>query len=388
MGRKTIKTLLAVALAAGVTTTGIAPGTTGKAAAAVSSKTFGYSDPAAGRTYVPIRVLSEFSEAKVGWDASSKRIDIVKGKKKITLHAGKKKAYVDGKPVKLDAAPFSDRNVTYVPLGLAAAELGLGLKWDGATSSMHIESGEKEMDLPVIKRGSLTNKPVRYRQQKFYVGGAPLTANIVTVQLMNPRVSLDAAFANHKVGAVQDLRSIAAQNGAYAAINATYFDAYTSAAYKAPYGYLVSNGRMKFVNGGTDRTVFAYDGNHLARLIPGLKFGAAYEAGQVEGAVQAGPLLLKNGKLALRASAEGFRDPHVLNGRAARSAIGITANHELILLTVRGATLKQLAGIMKRAGAYQAMNLDGGASSGLYVNGKYVTKPGRKVSNALLVKVK
>ncbi|OWR33169.1 copper amine oxidase [Saccharibacillus sp. O23] len=386
--KKGLKLLLAAALLAGAATSGIAPGTTGKAAAAASVKTFGYSNPAAGRTYVPIRVLSDFSGAKVNWNASSKRIDLVKGDKKIILHAGVKKAYIDGKAVKLDAAPFTDRNVTYVPLGLAAEQLGLNLKWDRSTSSMHIESGGKKMDLPVIKRGSLNSKPVRYKQQVFYMGNTALRANVITVQLMHPRVKLDAAFANHKAGSVQELRGIAAQNGAYAAINATYFDAYTSATYKAPYGYLVSNGLMRFVNGGTDRTVFAYDDNQLARLIPGLKFGAAYEAGQVEGAVQAGPLLLKNGQLAINARAEGFRDPHVISGRATRSAIGITANHELIMLTVRGATLTQLAGIMKRAGAYQAMNLDGGASSGLYINGHYVTKPGRKVSNALLVKLK
>ena len=385
--KKGLKLLLAAALMTGATVSGIAPGATGHTAAAASVKTFGYSNPAAGRTYVPVRLLSEFSGADIHWNASTKRIDLVNGDKKIILHAGAKKAYIDGKSVKLDAAPFVDRNVTYVPLGLAAEQLGLQLKWDRSTSSMHIENGEKSIDLPIIKRGSLTSKPVRYKQQVFYIGKSALRANVVTVQLMHPRVSLDAAFANHKVGSVQELRSIAIQNGAYAAINATYFDAYTKASYKAPYGYLVSNGLMRFVNGGTDRTVFAYDENQLARLIPGLKFGAAYEAGQVEGAVQAGPLLLKNGQLAINARAEGFRDPHVLKGKATRSAIGITANHELILLTVHGATLKQLAGIMKRAGAYQAMNLDGGASSGLYINGKYVTKPGRKVSNALLVKV-
>jgi exopolysaccharide biosynthesis protein len=42
--------------------------------------------------------------------------------------------------------------------------------------------------------------------------------------------------------------------------------------------------------------------------------------------------------------------------------------------------------MMKQAGAYQAMNLDGGASSGLYYNGKYLTTPGRQISNAIVVK--
>jgi exopolysaccharide biosynthesis protein len=40
---------------------------------------------------------------------------------------------------------------------------------------------------------------------------------------------------------------------------------------------------------------------------------------------------------------------------------------------------------MLKSGAYQAMNLDGGASSGLYYYGKYITQPGRDISNALLV---
>jgi exopolysaccharide biosynthesis protein len=39
---------------------------------------------------------------------------------------------------------------------------------------------------------------------------------------------------------------------------------------------------------------------------------------------------------------------------------------------------------MEKLGAQQAMNLDGGASSGLYANGKMLTAPGRKLSNALI----
>lgn len=385
--KKAVKMLLAIALAAGVTTVGSVPIATTTAVAATTAKTFGYSDPKAGRTYVPIRVLSDFSGAKVKWTAASGKIDIVKGKKKITLTMGKKQATIDGKTVQIDAVPFSDGGVTYVPLGLVATHLGLGLKWDSSISSMHVTSGEQKMDLPIIARGSLTNTPVRHHRQTFRVGGSSFTANVVTVQLMHPRVSLDAAFANHKVGAVQDLSAIAAQNGAYVAINGTFFDAYSSAAYKAPYGYLVSKGDVQFANGGTNRTIFAYDDNQLARLIPGFEFGTAFDAGQVEGAVQAGPMLLKNGNVAVNAAAEGFQDPKILTGGGARSAIGITQNHELILLTVGGSTIPQLAQIMKQAGAYQAMNLDGGASSGLYLNGKYITTPGRKVSNALLVKV-
>lgn len=41
---------------------------------------------------------------------------------------------------------------------------------------------------------------------------------------------------------------------------------------------------------------------------------------------------------------------------------------------------------MKQLGAVDAMNSDGGASSGLYANGKYITAPGRDIAVGLLVK--
>lgn len=93
-----------------------------------------------------------------------------------------------------------------------------------------------------------------------------------------------------------------------------------------------------------------------------------------------------NGKVSLNVAAEGFKDPKILTGGGARSALGLTRDHKLILLTTGGATIPQLAEMMKQAGAYQAMNLDGGASSGLYYNGKYLTSPGRQINNAIVVK--
>lgn len=96
---------------------------------------------------------------------------------------------------------------------------------------------------------------------------------------------------------------------------------------------------------------------------------------------------MTNGKVSLDVIGEGFRDPKILKNGGARSALGITRDHRLILLTTGGATIPQLAEIMKQAGAWQAMNLDGGASSGLWAEGKYLTKPGRKLSNALVVRI-
>lgn len=49
--------------------------------------------------------------------------------------------------------------------------------------------------------------------------------------------------------------------------------------------------------------------------------------------------------------------------------------------------MKMVAHIAKELGMLEAMALDGGASSGLYYEGKYLTQPGRNISNALVVRV-
>ncbi|HEY9086285.1 MAG TPA: phosphodiester glycosidase family protein [Candidatus Tyrphobacter sp.] len=106
--------------------------------------------------------------------------------------------------------------------------------------------------------------------------------------------------------------------------------------------------------------------------------------GKAQQAIGGGPRLLLNGRIALDPSAEGFHDPRLFR-IAARSMVGITRDRsEMILATATG-TLHQMARIMRRLGAYQAMNLDGGASSGLWAWGHYLTTPHRLLNNALLI---
>lgn len=101
-------------------------------------------------------------------------------------------------------------------------------------------------------------------------------------------------------------------------------------------------------------------------------------------AVGAGPRLVDNGKIALNAAAEGFQDPKILNASGARSGIAIMADGSVMIATVPGATMKQWAAVMQKLGARDAMNLDGGASSGMYANGRTITAAGRLLSNTLV----
>lgn len=105
----------------------------------------------------------------------------------------------------------------------------------------------------------------------------------------------------------------------------------------------------------------------------------------VQEALGCGPTLLTDGSITYDPVSEGFRHPKILTLSGARSAVGITRDNQLLLVTCRNATVRQMASVMRELGAHHAMNLDGGASSGLWVRGKYLTRPGREISNALLV---
>ena len=90
-------------------------------------------------------------------------------------------------------------------------------------------------------------------------------------------------------------------------------------------------------------------------------------------------------------------DPEHVTERHPRSAIGHTANGELILCVVdgrslesQGVTLRELANVMLEAGAAFALEMDGGGSSALWVNDRIVNVPSdgpeRPVINHLLIR--
>ncbi len=112
--------------------------------------------------------------------------------------------------------------------------------------------------------------------------------------------------------------------------------------------------------------------------------------------ISGGPYLVKNGEVFVDMTAQKLSS---IGGRNPRSAIGYTEDNRLILVAVDGRegssigmTLMELANFMKAAGCVGAMNLDGGGSTVMYVNGKVVNKPqvygGIPISNAVVISKK
>lgn len=93
--------------------------------------------------------------------------------------------------------------------------------------------------------------------------------------------------------------------------------------------------------------------------------------------VGGGPLLLKNRQVVLNAQAEQF-SPAFITETAPRSAIGKTSEGTLVLATVHHRingiepSLRDVANIMLSLGCVDAINLDGGSSTSLYLGGQLV----------------
>lgn len=100
--------------------------------------------------------------------------------------------------------------------------------------------------------------------------------------------------------------------------------------------------------------------------------------------IAAGPMLVKDGKNVVKDSKASFKEEKIYKNAAPRSAIGVTADNYLIMLTT-SATVDKLAEVMLSLGCVNAMNLDGGASSGLYANGRMIKTPGRNLNTIFMV---
>lgn len=112
--------------------------------------------------------------------------------------------------------------------------------------------------------------------------------------------------------------------------------------------------------------------------------GQAFSS-DIEFAVGAGPKLLSNGNIDIDFQRDGFTETKITSMRTARSFVGINNDGSIIMGTTPKASIKELASALSQLGITDAINLDGGASSGLYFEGKYITQPGRQISNALVV---
>jgi hypothetical protein len=118
--------------------------------------------------------------------------------------------------------------------------------------------------------------------------------------------------------------------------------------------------------------------------------GRPLEVATQELVVGGGPRLLRRGRVAVSATAEGFAPPEApaffgtfVAARQPRTLAGVRADGRVLLVTVdgrrpgwsAGMTLPEAARLMRSLGAREALNLDGGGSTTMTVRGEVVNRP-------------
>ncbi len=103
---------------------------------------------------------------------------------------------------------------------------------------------------------------------------------------------------------------------------------------------------------------------------------------KMQTAVGGGPVLLQNGQIKITNNEELKFAGKAIDDKHPRTAMGYTKDNKLIILVIEGrnngiaegASLTQEAQIFKDLGCWEALNLDGGGSSCMLVNGKETIK--------------
>jgi len=124
--------------------------------------------------------------------------------------------------------------------------------------------------------------------------------------------------------------------------------------------------------------------------------GKPFDGSEIAHAVAGGPRLISRGMVDIPYQAENM-NLSFSRTRHPRTAVGVTKEGKILFVTVdgrqsglsRGMSLTELAQLLQRYGAKEAVNLDGGGSSACVVDGLVVNSPSdgneRPVANMLLV---
>lgn len=223
-----------------------------------------------------------------------------------------------------------------------------------------------------------------YSRQTVDVNGTKFAVDIVAGNLSSTRVIVDTATDGDCKDncPVLSVGEYASRNGAYAAINGSYFCPadYPSCAGKVnTFDTLAMNKNKKYIN--SDNNVYStvpamISGNGFLRFV-----GASQDWGRdtgVDGVLANQPLMVSGGKSVFG----GDTDPKKSSG----GTRGFIANKggTAYIGFVHGASVTQAALVLEKMGMDNALNLDSGGSVALWANGGYKVGPGRSVPNSIL----
>lgn len=158
---------------------------------------------------------------------------------------------------------------------------------------------------------------------------------------------------------------------------------YTDSAKKFAYA---SQLPVHFIHDSIVNTSWDYV-NQMTSIVSGHSGASSpsFEKWKMKTAIGGGPVLVQNAEIEITNNEERKFDGKAVNNLEPRTAIGYTKDQKIIILVCEGRSsnagglsLVQLAKIFKDLGCVEALNLDGGGSSCMLINGKETNTPSTK----------
>ena len=271
-------------------------------------------------------------------------------------------------------------------------------------SENYIEQNDEVIDLDEIVIGNIKEKSYytnKYEQELFTKD--PGNDVYKTIRIIEPRfkgwliavydpADVKLAVTKYLGRSGQPVSSLAKNNGGLVGLNGGGFedlDGWGNGA--IPYGAIIQEGKLVWNHSGGFGNLIGFTKDH--KMFITSKSPEEAIADGMWDAVDFGPVLILNGKTAKIHGDGGW-------GYAPRSIIAQRKDGVVLLLIIEGrlpgysvgASMNEVIEILLRYKAYNASNLDGGASSTMSIGGKLWNRPsaggeygGRAVSNAWIV---
>lgn len=205
---------------------------------------------------------------------------------------------------------------------------------------------------------------------------AGVTLHIVQVNLNDAEVRVTGALASGGIGKSETFGGLVSRVLPTAAITGTFFGVRSG----SPVGDIVIGGASVY-HGRSVGTAFGITDSGRAKFVS----PKAARTGEYETLFSGGIRLLKGGRYVVRPRAQGFRDSS-LYGRKPRTAVAYSRSGRLMLVATNQAVyLGEFAWALRRAGAVDAVAMDGGGSTALFYRGSTISRPTRKLTNLIVV---
>ena len=207
---------------------------------------------------------------------------------------------------------------------------------------------------------------------------ANVPVKVITVDLNDPNVKVSAVMARNGDGTSEPFKQMINRANPNVAVTGTFF----SLDNLKPVGDIVIGGSLVHF-GGMGTALCVTPGNKADMV--SCQWGRHHDWSAYDFVCACGPRLLLDHRVVLDPRAERFHDQHMLAPNS-RIAVGITSGNKLVFAMTRDSIyLGRLARVMRGLGCSEAMNLDAGTSTGFYYNGTTLARPGRKLTNMIVV---